>query len=83
MNSISVDYMNILLIGQTASTRYFKRPRNPIPRSTHVRAEKEFGRMFVDPSGSKQVESKSGNQYVLIARDDFSMFMWVHAPHEP
>ena len=52
--------------------------RRPISRSTHVRADKNFGRVFVDLSGPKQVESKGRNGYVMIARDDYSRFMWVY-----
>ena len=49
--------------------------RKPISRSTHVRADKKFGRVFVDLSGPKQVESKGRNRWVMIVRVDYSRFM--------
>ena len=52
--------------------------RKPISRSTHIRADNKFGRVFVDLSGPTQVESKGRNRYVMIVRDDYSRFMWVY-----
>ena len=52
--------------------------RKPISRSTYVRADNKFGRVFVDLSGPKPVESKGRNGYVRIVRDDYSRFMCVH-----
>ena len=58
-----------------------KGPRKPIQRSTHVRADEKFGRVFVDLSGPKRVESTGGNRYVMIVRDEFSRYMWVYSMH--
>ena len=52
--------------------------RRGIKQSTHTRAEKKLGRVFVDLSGSKMVESHGGKRYTLIVRDDFSRYTWVY-----
>ena len=52
--------------------------RRGIKQSTHTRAEKKLGRVFVDLSGSKMVESHGGKRYTLIVRDDFSRYTSVY-----
>ena len=52
--------------------------RKPVPRSIHVRAGKKLGRVFVDLSGPKQVESKGRIRYVMVVKDGYSRFMWVY-----
>ena len=53
--------------------------RKPISRSIHILADKNFGRVFVDLSGPKPVESKGRNRYVMIVKDDYPRFMWVYS----
>ena len=52
--------------------------RKPIARSTHVRTDKNFGRVFVDLCGPKQGGSKGENRYVMIVRDHCSRFRWLY-----
>ena len=52
--------------------------RRGIKQSTHTRADKKLGRVFVDLSGPKVVESHGGKRYTLIVRDDFSRYTWVY-----
>ena len=49
-----------------------------IKQSTHTRADKKLGRVFVDLSGPKAVKSGGRNRYTLIGRDDFSRYTWVY-----
>ncbi|CAM9984420.1 unnamed protein product, partial [Ascophyllum nodosum] len=44
----------------------------PIGRTTSTRADKVFGRLFVDICGAKSVESIGGKRYMLLICDDFS-----------
>ena len=46
----------------------------PIGTTTSTRADKVFGRLFVDICGEKSVESIGGKRYMLIICDDFSRF---------
>ena len=43
--------------------------RKPISRSTQVRADKKFGRLFAGLSGPKQVKPQDHNRYVMIMTD--------------
>ena len=52
--------------------------RKRIKQSTHTRAGKKLGRVFVDLSGPKMVESLGRKRYTLIVRDDFSRYTWVY-----
>ena len=52
--------------------------RRGIKQPTHTRADKKLGRVFVDLSGPKVVESDGGKRYTLIVRDDFSRYTWVY-----
>ena len=52
--------------------------RRGIKRSTHTRAGKKLGRVFVDLSGPKVVKSHGGKCYTLIMSDDFSRYTWVY-----
>ena len=52
-----------------------------IKKSTHTRADKKLGRVFVDLSGLKLVKSHGGKRYTLIVRDDFSRYTWVYFMH--
>ena len=45
--------------------------RKGIKQSTHTRADKKLGRVFVDLSGPKVVESLGRKRSSLIVRDDF------------
>ena len=49
--------------------------RKSIKQSTHTRAGKKLGRVFVDLSGPKVVESLGRKRYTL---DDFSRYTWVY-----
>ena len=51
--------------------------RKRIKQSTHTRAEKKFGRVFVDLSGPN-VESLGRKRYTLIVRDDVSRYTWAY-----
>ena len=48
--------------------------RKPIGRTASTRADKVFGRLFVDISGEKSVESIGGKRCMLLICDDFSRF---------
>ena len=50
----------------------------PIGRTTSTRADKVFGRLFVDICEEKSVESIGGNRYMLLICDDFSRFTWTY-----
>ena len=50
----------------------------PIGRTTSTRADKVFGRLFVDICGTKSVESIGGKRYMLLICDDFSRFTWTY-----
>ena len=50
----------------------------PIGRTTSTRADKVFGRLFVDICGEKSVESIGGKRYMLLIYDDFSLFTWTY-----
>ena len=50
----------------------------PIKRNTHSRANKMFGRVFVDICGKKKVSGKGGKKYMLLICDDYSRFTWVY-----
>ena len=52
--------------------------RRGIKQSTHARADKKLGRVFVDLSAPKVVESDGGKRCTLIVRDDFSRYTWVY-----
>ena len=52
--------------------------RKRIKQSTHTRADKKLGRVFVDLSGPKVVESLGRKRYTLIVRADFSRYSWMH-----
>jgi len=52
--------------------------RKGIKQSTHTRAGTKLGRVFVDLSGPKVVESLGRKRYTLIVRDDFSRYTWVY-----
>ena len=52
--------------------------RRVIKQSTHTRADKKLGRVFVDSSGPKVVESHGGKRYTLIVCDDCSRYTWVY-----
>ena len=52
--------------------------RKGIKQSTHTRADKKLGRVFVDLSGPKVVEPLGRKRYTLIVRDDFSRYTWVY-----
>ena len=45
--------------------------RKGIKQSTHARADKKLGRVFVDSSGPTVVEYLGKTWYTLIVRDDF------------
>ena len=45
--------------------------RRGIKQSTHTRADLKLGRVFVDLSGRKVVESHGAKHYTLIVRDEF------------
>ena len=47
-------------------------------QSTHTRAGKKLGRVFVDLSGPMVVESLGRVRYTLIVRNDFSRYTWVY-----
>ena len=49
-----------------------------IKQSTHTRADKKLGRVFVDLNGPKTEEPDGEKRYTLIARDDFSWHTWVY-----
>ena len=51
--------------------------RKGIKRSTHTRADNNLGRVLVDLSGPKVVESLGKKWYTLTVRDNFSRFTWV------
>ena len=46
-----------------------------IKQSTHTRADKKLGTVFVDLSGPKAVEFLGGKRYTLFVRDDFSRYI--------
>ena len=50
----------------------------PIGRTTSTRADKVFGRLFVDICGEKSVESIGGKRYMLLICDDSSRFTWTY-----
>ena len=50
----------------------------PIGRTSSTRADKVFGRLFVDICGVKSVESIGGKRYMLLIREDFSRFTWTY-----
>ena len=52
--------------------------RRDIKQSTHTRADKKLGRVFVDFSGPKMVKSDGGKRFTLIVRDEFSRYTWVY-----
>ena len=52
--------------------------RKGIKQSTHRRADKKPGRVFVDLNGPKVVESLGRKRYTLIVHDNFSRYTWVH-----
>ena len=49
-----------------------------IGRATSTRADKVFGRLFVDICGTKSVESIGEKRYMLLICDDFSRFTWTY-----
>ena len=49
-----------------------------IGRTTSTRANKVFGRLYVDICGAKSVESIGRTQYMLLICDDFSRFTWTY-----
>ena len=52
--------------------------RKSIKQSTHTRADYKLGRVCVDLSGPKVVESLGRKRYPFIVRDHFSRYMWVY-----
>ncbi|CAM9894135.1 unnamed protein product, partial [Ascophyllum nodosum] len=50
----------------------------PIGRTTSTKADKVFGRLFVDICGKKYVEPIGGKRYMLLICDDFSRFTWTY-----
>ena len=50
----------------------------PIGRTTSTRADKIFGRLFVNICGGKSVESIGGKRYMLLICGDFSRFTWPY-----
>ena len=50
----------------------------PIGRTTLTKADKVFGRLFVDICTEKSVESIGGKRYMLVICDDFSRFTWTY-----
>ena len=57
--------------------------RRDIKRSTHTRADKNLGRVFVKLSGPKVVESHGAKRCTLIVRYGFARYMWVQfMPHK-
>ena len=52
--------------------------RRGIKQSTHTRAGKKLGRVFVDLRGPKVVKSNGGKRYTLLVPDDFSRYTWVY-----
>ncbi|CAN0522408.1 unnamed protein product, partial [Laminaria digitata] len=50
----------------------------PVNKVTECRSDKKLGRVFVDLSGKKAVQSKGGNQYAMIFRDDKTRLSWVY-----
>ena len=50
----------------------------PIGRTTPTKADKVFGRLFVDICGEKSAESIGGKRYMLLICDDFSRFTWTY-----
>ena len=54
-------------------------PGKPIGRTISTRADRVFGRLFVDICGAKSVESIGGERYMLlIICDDSSRFTWTY-----
>ena len=52
--------------------------RRGIKQSTHTRADKKLGRVFVDLSGPKVIKSHRGKRYTLIVRDDYPRYTWLY-----
>ena len=52
--------------------------RRVVKQSTHIRADKKLGRIFVDLSEPMVVESHGGKRYTLIVRGDFTRYTWVY-----
>ncbi|CAN0544371.1 unnamed protein product, partial [Laminaria digitata] len=50
----------------------------PVNKVTACRSDKKLARVFVDLSGKKAVNSKGGNQYAMIFRDDKTRLSWVY-----
>ncbi|CAN0030802.1 unnamed protein product, partial [Choristocarpus tenellus] len=70
----------ITLSGNLASTKCIGcakgiRIRDPVPKSTTVRARGPFTRIFIDLTGPKKVKSLSGAEYTLV--DDATRFFWI------
>ena len=51
---------------------------NGTKQSTHTRADKKLGKVFVYLSGPKVVEPLGRKRYTLIVREDFSRCTWVY-----
>ena len=54
--------------------------RKPVKSFTYTRATKPAERCFVDLSGPKSVKSMGGKEYMMIMRDEFSLFTRVFFP---
>ena len=52
--------------------------RTPIANSTKSRATQKLGRVFVDLSGPKSVNSLPGKRYVMIVKDDYTRYSWIY-----
>ena len=50
----------------------------PIGRTTSTRADKVFGRLFVDICGERSIESIGGKRNMLLICDDFLRFKWTY-----
>ena len=50
----------------------------PIGRTTSIRIDKVFVRLFVDVCEKKSVESTGGKRYMLLICDDVSRFTWTY-----
>ena len=76
----SAEQQGVVLEGKLLECKGYsmvKGLRRGIKPSTHTRAEKKLGRVFVELSGHKVVEYHARKRYTLIVRDDFSRYTWV------
>ena len=77
----TAEQQGIVLEGKLLECRGYsmaKGLRKGIKQSTHTRADKKHGRVFVDSSGHTVVESSGRKRYTVIVCDDFSRYTWVY-----